>query len=268
VKCFDIILDGQIRSAVPEADLKWLFRDGRIGANDPCRVAGSEKWSHVGTELSLPNFNPGDQSPDKRKFVHLLKLALFGGACFAAGSGTMLLWQSRHVNQVSVESASIRDIPAPPLPPPSAPTFGTVPSLTLDTDTQTFRVSSTRPRVTQPPFPQQRPSTIVAPPSYAPSAQTPPPLPQSEEFTIPLDQWYRVNSSHGNFSVKIHDWGIETISVCIDSSGPFRIEKGKGFERDGTNVVEIYRLPYAKVYYVDRVAVGTGRCVLKVTPNN
>jgi hypothetical protein len=91
---------------------------------------------------------------------------------------------------------------------------------------------------------------------------------QPEEFTIPLDQWTTVRSAYGSFGVKIRDHGPVTISVWLNSSNPRRIEKEKGFETTGTNIVQIHSLGGAKVYYVDRIGVSVGYCVLKVIPNS
>ncbi|MHA3771327.1 hypothetical protein ACXR0O_07285 [Verrucomicrobiota bacterium sgz303538] len=76
-----------------------------------------------------------------------------------------------------------------------------------------------------------------------------------------------VKSPYGSFRVKIRDEGPGSIAVWLDRSGePRRIEKVKGFDATGSNVVQIHSLPGAKVYYVDRLNVPDGSCVLKVIP--
>jgi hypothetical protein len=75
-----------------------------------------------------------------------------------------------------------------------------------------------------------------------------------------------VTSAFGSFSVWVHDHGVLTITARINGGSPSRIEKVKGFETTGTNIALIHTLPGAGVYYVDRIAVASGYCVLKVIP--
>ena len=95
------------------------------------------------------------------------------------------------------------------------------------------------------------------------------PLPTGpEEASIPLQKWTTVRSAFGSFRIKVREDGPGTISVWLEDSGePRRIEKKKGFEAYGTNIVQIHSVPGAKVYYVDRLTAPIGRCVLKVVPD-
>ena len=109
------------------------------------------------------------------------------------------------------------------------------------------------------------------PPVLSPVQPMPRPAPApvsrpAEEVVIPLDQWTPVNTEYGSFTVRVHDHGVLTFTVWIGSGAPRRIEKQKGFETTATNIVQIHALAGAKVYYVDRIAVEAGHCVLKIVP--
>jgi hypothetical protein len=97
---------------------------------------------------------------------------------------------------------------------------------------------------------------------------TPLPTPKaapSEEITIPLNEWRTVNSRYGCFSVKVIDHGPATFSVWINGEeSPRRLDKIKGFETTKTNQTLITRLAGADVYYIDRISVSPGYCVLNV----
>jgi hypothetical protein len=97
-----------------------------------------------------------------------------------------------------------------------------------------------------------------------PGAATPLPLP-AEEITIQLGEWQTVRTRYGSLTVKIIDHGPATFSVWVGGEqSPQRLDKIKGFETTGTNLTRITTLPGANVYYIDRISVSPGYCVLKV----
>jgi hypothetical protein len=92
------------------------------------------------------------------------------------------------------------------------------------------------------------------------------PAQTAEEVTIELGKWQSIQTRHGSLSVKIVDHGPATFSVSINGSNLRRLDKIKGFETTGTNLTPIASLAAADVYYVDRISVSPGYCVLKVVP--
>ena len=66
--------------------------------------------------------------------------------------------------------------------------------------------------------------------------------------------------------MKIVDHGPVTFSVGINGSDLHRMDKVKGFETTKSNITLIHRLSDAEVYYVDRISVSLGYCVIKIIP--
>lgn len=277
-KRYELRVEGHILWNLTEADITEIFQRGRIGSSTPCRISGSTEWRNLDEYFPLLKYGvyawegsssgkqlPGQTAEARPSYVARWRIAT---ACFAAGllcSGTVAVWpaketpseqpQLQRAKQQSLGTFASQQSVASTVPGTPVST-----QIVFSTSPKTDRVSRVPKRSVKEPAQSGIPaaSSLVSKPAAEP-----------EEITIPLEQWTSVETDYGSFWVKIRDHGPVTISVWLNySSNPRRIEKEKGFETTGTNIVEIYSLPRAKVYYVDRIGVSSGYCVLKIIPNS
>jgi hypothetical protein len=96
---FDIILDERTRLDVPEEDLRWLLRKGRIQARTPCRSTGEKKWSEL--SACLPHLNLQAEAPVPSKRIPSLIVALAG--CLCLGCATLTgFWLRAHAGKTAL----------------------------------------------------------------------------------------------------------------------------------------------------------------------
>lgn len=174
----------------------------------------------------------------------------FAGTLFSSGLGVVANRTEQRI-EAAQPDIQMANVPGTPFR-----TFTPNPQSSGDTTKNRYAQVATR---------DTRRSQEAAPASRR--EQSTPPRPP-EEITVPLRQWTNVASRFGSFSVKIVDHGPVTISVGINGSELHRIEKVKGFETTGTNITPIHHLGAADVYYVDRISVPLGHCVIKIFPAN
>lgn len=263
--------------SLTEKDITLLFRAGAIDSRTECRAAGTERWLTINDHLPLlkwgigPARGSGDQgaaetlpagAPKHRRgiwpLVLISVLALTGGALvycvpalrtfFTASPGrTYAGSPQREMPVIRARSyAPTYSVDALSRSPRTTSKPVTVPA--RSTVSRQYSVSKTDP--------------IVVPPRPAYKAQPAPP----EEVTIPLQRPTEVTTRYGSFWVEIVDHGPVTFSYRINDSRFRRIDKVKGFETTGTNITLIHRLSNADVYFVDRISVSVGYCVLKIVP--
>jgi hypothetical protein len=274
VHCYDIKVDGRILWNRTEEDVMVMFSIGAIDRDTPCRRSESEEWlvlneffpllKYPGVEVrasqegAVPKCRAAARRPthSRKKAPGALVLLLLGGVIGAAA--TAFYHHSR---------AWVQDVPEH---------SGPLPLVTIATPApggghsqvplQRARISVSALGDSQPAERRQ----IVSASERRPTRSTPRPAAApklAREYTIPLNQYTTIHTEYGAVGVKIVDHGPVTFSVWINFGGERRIEKIKGFETTGTNITEIYAFPRARVYYVDRISVSTGYCVLKVIPN-
>lgn len=277
-KHYDLRVDGQILWDLAEGEITAFFRNGRISSLTPCRLCGCTEWQNVNEyfpllkyETCLEEASPATQAvahhatEPRLSFVPQWKV---GVSCFAAGllcAGTFTMLPQKVISSALSQPRTPSVVHAQPLEPApvsddSVHVQGTTGSArTAQASPSRSEAVSSRSSATAPGATQS--SSPVFPPLTSKSWIRP------EEATISLGKWTMVKSPYGSFRVKIRDEGSGSIAVWLDRSGePRRIEKVKGFDATGSNIALIHSLPGAKVYYVDRLNVPNGSCVLKVIP--
>ncbi|MHA3771864.1 hypothetical protein ACXR0O_10045 [Verrucomicrobiota bacterium sgz303538] len=279
-KRYDLRVGEEVLWGLTKADIADLFRIGRISSSTPCRLKGSSEWQNVNEYFPLLKYGVDASGGSSSIEGTSLRSAAgassntgrwkIGVACFVTGlacAGAVMLLQRKAVPLASpqppvsyVQAAQV--LYAPPVPQKmgiqSQKSVG-VRRATYSDSPRVQPVANSLSRSVQGTIQNRLP---VNPP--APSK----PEVKPEEITIPLEQWTTVTSAYGSFSVKIRDHGPVTITVWLNYGQPRRIEKEKGFETTGTNIVQIHSLSGARVYYVDRIGVSSGYCVLKIIPNS
>jgi len=208
------------------------------------------------TSTTVPNSRRHSPRP-RRTALGALVLLLCGGLIGTAATAFY------HHSSARVPAVPESSAPLPLVTlanPPSEPTYsqaGPHRTKTSMSGSGSYRSPERRQVVTtsQRYAPRSAPRTVAVTPRPA------------REYTIPLNQSTTVHTEYGAVSVKIVDHGPVTFSVWVNHGRERRIEKIKGFETTGTNITEIYAFSRARVYYVDRISVSTGYCVLKVIPH-
>jgi len=263
---YDIMVRGKLVTKTTREDVEWMFESGEVFSNTPCRPAGELKWCDVNEFFPLLKY-PGTKraepvstaTPPRSAGTLAGMLWLLLPLTAVVSAAAALFIQSR----ISPRSASV----PPPVHVPSAPRATNATGARISIQSTSYstplpqgsgygraNVESRRVPVSNPP-PRSASYTPVSKPVRPP-----------REYTIPLNQHATIHTDFGPLNVRIVDHGPVTFSVSVNYGRMRRVEKQKGFETTGKNITEIYSFGSARVYYVDRISVSSGKCVLKVIP--
>ena len=280
-KRYELQVDGRILENLSEAEVRALYRRGRIFPFTACRPVGHEGWQELNEFLPLLKYEQiakeegaigqGEVCVQSVQDLHPLKRRQWrlGASCFAAGvlcAGTVVALPMMVGFSEGTQRRAENVIRAEPIEVPLAVQEAL---LVAQTSARQRRLGSGRTPGAGTSVNRARPAAHgLAQLRSGVSSSTPPkPKVGPEEATISLEKWTTVRSTFGEFRVKIREEGPSTISVWTGySDEPRRVEKVKGFEAYGTNKVQIDSLPGAKLYYVDRLTAPIGHCVVKVVP--
>lgn len=255
MKHYDLNIGGSPRCNLSEEDVVRLYELQEITRETACRVSGTRNWEQVNEFLPLLKYRSTVVGPQLQPFNAprhpRVRWMLTGVAASALLIGIFaVLFRDASIPRRARSSISQDGDPARPMLPVTE-FYGTGTSAPLQ-----------NPRADRPPVqPPQRPAASKRGPQQQQTARASFP---AEEFTILLNEWATVPSSFGSFAAKVEDHGPMTFSVSIDYGRPRRLDKIKGFETTGENITEIHSLRGAKAYFVDRISVRPGYCVLKV----
>jgi hypothetical protein len=264
MKRYDLRFEGEIQWNQSAHAVEQLFLQGRITCNTPCRLSGQPGWDDVAeyfpllkygrtlTQSDAPTSEPGFAFWHRRwpDLVGIGVIIICGGFLAILGMKLFSIHERRnaaaaasrlvHANPPSVNSSTDAS-------PPMVISRQTARPAVFTGSTERKTRSISIPRT----VPQQR----------APAA---PRRSEWEEVSIEYGKSQSVQTRFGSFRVAIFNHGVATFTVRFNGGGPRRIWKEKGFETDRTNIVEIGRVGSARVYYVDRISVKAGQCVLRV----
>lgn len=277
-KRYDLRVGRHTLRDLSEAEVTGLFRHGHVTPTTACRLGGHTEWREVNEYLPLLKYEiiAREDSDSARELspsageVRASRMTQWkvGVSCFAAGllfAGAATTLPTRVFSPEKPRHRGVVVLRAEPLE-ASSGTRGVARRVQgppeLKRSTYAGQAGSALQGVSAP-------AQGSTPTGIAASLLGMSPYPVGpEEASIPLQKWTTVRSAFGSFRIKVREDGPGAISVWLEDSGePHRIEKKKGFEAYGTNVVQIHSLPGAKVYYVDRLTAPVGRCVLKVVPD-
>lgn len=277
LKRYDLRFSGRMERNLDEAKIGSLLRAGAIDSRTDCRVAGSERWLTINDHLPLLKWGIGlledgpathskrtDLSaPAAMVWTRTRLLLLIFAVAIASGSLVYFaqsLWPLLERSPASSRTAAVRQMPdiRPVSYPPRKANVAAL---------RSERPPSVPIAVpVRPPASNQYVATQAAAAQARPAYKAQPAPP--EEVTIPLQRWTHVTTRFGSFSVEIIDHGPVTFSVRINDFRFRRLDKVKGFETTGTNITLIHQLPGADVYFIDRISVSVGFCVLKIVPRS